>query len=269
MFRKYYISSLKGLFIGATMLIPGISGGSMAMILGIYDRLISSISSFRKNPLDHLLFLTLFSVSAGIGMLLFSTPLTWLLEHYPMASKYFFLGAVFGGIPLIEKKSRIQRLSLDVLFYLLIGFIFVVIFTLIPSGIFQSFATDHGFSLMILPLIGAVASAALILPGISVSHFLLILGVYDSLLNAISNMDFTFLCPLGIGILLGIILFSKLLEYLMKRHPKQTYLIILGFILGSALQIFPGIPSHQNLLVCTVLAVMGFFAVYQISKKEN
>lgn len=259
----------KGLITGATMIVPGVSGGSMAMILGIYDRLISAISSFGKNVKGNMLFLARFVIGAGVGMFLFSTPLSWLLGHYPMPTMYFFLGAVFGGIPVIAKKSGVTKFSLDVILYMLIGVAAVLLISAIPTGIFDISSGEGLVYWFALWVMGVVAATALVLPGISFSHFLLILGMYDLLLEAIRGFDLTFLIPLGIGLLVGIVSFSKFLGQVMERFTKQTYLIILGFIIGSVAQIFPGVPDGWGVVLCAAMVAAGFCAVYWISGKEN
>ena len=258
----------KGFIIGATMIVPGVSGGTMAMILGIYDRLISAVSSFHKNPRDNFLFLTIFSMSAGLGLFLFSTPLSWLLENYEMPTLYFFIGAVIGGIPLIEKKSGIKKVDFGVLGLLSIGAVLVILLSRIPVGIFGTEASGGSVSLLLLLAAGIISAAALILPGISFSHFLLILGLYDRLLNAVKMLDLTFLLPLGAGVLLGIVLLSKILESVMQKYPKQTYLIILGFIIGSVAEIIPGIPKGAAVIWCVAAATAGFFATYRRSDAQ-
>ena len=261
--KTYSITAAKGFLIGATMIIPGVSGGTMAMLLGIYDELIHSISSFQNKPKKSALFLTVFSVSGILGMMLFSTPLSILLETYPMETLYFFLGAVFGGIPVIEKKSGIGRFSFDALFFIFLGLILVLSFSSLPEEFIS--VNNKGSSLpLVFLIVGLLSSVALILPGISFSHFILILGLYQTLLEAIHSLQFTMLVPLGVGILGGIVLFTKGLDYIMNRYPKQTYLVILGFILGSAAYIFPGIPTGWSFFVCMFLAVSGFWAVYRM-----
>ena len=109
---KHLIIALKGLFVGGTMLVPGVSGGSMAMILGIYHELIASISSFLKHKKESLLFLGVFVAGALVGMALFARPLEALIERFPMPTLYFFIGAVVGGVPLMVKESGITSFSL-------------------------------------------------------------------------------------------------------------------------------------------------------------
>lgn len=226
-----WLTAVKGLAIGATMIVPGASGGTMAMILGIYDRLIGAVSSFTNNIKENLLFLLTFALSAGAGLFLFSTPMSWLLEHYEFPTICFFIIVILCGIPVIGKKSGIQKISLDVVTYMVAGAVLVVSLSKIPENILN--AGSFGGLL----LAGVVSAAALILPGISFSHFLLVLGIYEQLLDAIKYLDLGFLIPLGVGVLAGIILLSRLLEKFMEKYTKQTYMIILGFILGSTAEI--------------------------------
>lgn len=259
---------LKGLVVGGTMIVPGVSGGTMAMILGIYDKLISAISSFRKNTVQNTKLLLKFAAGAGIGLFLFVTPLSWLLENYEMQVIYFFMGAVFGGIPLIEKESGVERFTVRTFFYMLIGAALVIAISKIPQGIFS--INGNFISLLI---VGAIAAVALILPGISISHLFLILGMYEQILGAIKNFQFATLLPLAAGVGIGIILFSKLLENMMKRYPQPTYLVILGFVLGSIAGIFPGLPAGNNggvqIILCVGLFLLGFFAIYMLQGQTS
>ena len=262
--KTFIITFFKGFLIGSTMIIPGISGGSMALILGIYDELIFAVSSFRENVKKNAVFLLLFSAGAGMGILVSSRPVSWLLEHYPMQTLYFFLGAVLGGIPAIEKKSGIKRISPDVLFYLILGFIIVFFIGRLPENFFTEFFHSW-FSLFVG---GLLSTVALILPGISFSHFLLILGIYHDFLTSIYTIDLSFLAPLGAGLILGIVLFTKILGFWLEKYPKSAYLTILGFVLGSAISIFPGFPSLLEIVPCTFFTAGGFVSIYLISRKN-
>ena len=266
--KKNWMSALYGFIVGAAMIVPGVSGGSMAMILGIYDRLIFAVSSFGKNAKENLLFLMTFVFSAGVGIFLLSGPLTWLLENYGMMTRYFFLGTVFGGIPFMEKKSGIQRISPGVILYMLAGAAFVFLVSMIPEDIFAVSIWQNDFSWIRLILAGVISSIALILPGISFSHFLLILGLYESLLGAIRHMGIGFLCCLGLGMALGIEFFIKILEALMRKYPKQTYLIIMGFVFASLGELFPGLPKGLNGILCPGMALAGFFSIWWLTRKE-
>lgn len=251
------------------MLVPGVSGGSMAMILGVYNKLVSSVSSFRKHKRESFFFLMLFSLGGGLGMLLFANPLLSLIEKYPMPMLYFFLGAVAGGVPLIFRQAEIKRFSWKVPLYITVGLLVVALFAILPTGAFQSEMEAGIISFLLLMLAGFIAAVALVLPGISVSYLLLIMGLYDETMRAISEFYLSFLVPLGIGLLLGIVLTTKILEKAMTKHPHPTYLIILGFVLGSMAEVFPGIPTGPELLLSLFMLAAGFGAIRLLSWKET
>ena len=118
-------------------------------------------------------------------------------------------------------------------------------------------------------LAGFVAAVALVLPGISVSYLLLMMGLYDTTMQAISQLQFSFLIPLGIGLILGVLLTTKVLEKAMTRYPQATYLIILGFVFGSIVEIFPGVPLWPEILLCIVTLAAGFFIIQLLARKET
>ena len=122
--------------------------------------------------------------------------------------------------------------------------------------------------MLVLVLAGIVAAAAHILPGISVSYLLLVMGLYHELMRAISEFNMTFLLPMGVGLLCGIILLTKGLEFLMKSYPQMSYLIILGFVLGSLAEVFPGIPIGTEWIFCMIAGGCGFYFIYTLSKSE-
>lgn len=272
MTQRNLTSIWKAFLIGATMIVPGVSGGTMAMILGIYDRLISAVSSFRKHPRDNFLFLILFTIFAGLGVFLFSTPVSWLLEHYEIPTLYFFIGAVAGGIPLIEQKSGMKKVDFVTVLYLLAGALVVVLISKFPQDFIGHMKIDGISHWPKLGIAGMVLAVALILPGVSFSHFLLILGLYEKTLTAVKILDFSFLIPLAIGVFLGIVIFSKLLEFVLGKYPKGSYLLILGFIIGSVAMIFPGVPKGGEIVLSTITAPIGFWLIYHnisLAEKNN
>ena len=263
-----FLTALKGLIIGGTMLVPGVSGGSMAMILGIYDRLISSVSSFMKNKKENLIFLVIFSMGGILGILLFANPLLQLIERYPMPMLYFFIGAVAGGIPLIVRQSGAKKLTCRIAGYVILGLIAVSALGLLPQDLFNAENSTGAVGFLLLLIAGFVTAAALVLPGISVSYLLLLLGLYDRTMSAISTLHLPFLLPLGIGLVLGIVLITRALERAMTAHPHPSYFIILGFLLGSVFEIFPGVPQGLSLPVCILTFAAGFSAIFFLSRME-
>ena len=255
---------VKGAVIGGTMLVPGVSGGSMAMILGIYNRLICAVSSFFKDVKKNIIFLALFVAGAGVGMLLLAKPLLILIENHTKPMMYFFMGAVAGSVPMIYKSAQEKRFSIKSFACIIIGIVIVVAFVFIPEDIFSSEATGKS-NIIVQIIAGVVAAIALILPGISVSYMLLLMGLYDKTMSAIANFDILFLLPMALGLFLGIVLVTRILESIMEKYPQVTYLVILGFIIGSIAQVFPGIPIGYEWIICGVLAVAGYYLIRTLS----
>ena len=272
----YTIAS--GAWIGGTMTVPGVSGGSMAMILGVYDRLIGSVNGIfhKERRSESILFLLKFLLGAVAGLFLFSKLITFLLENEACAfpTLFYFLGAVVGGAPMIFRSAGVKCVSAAVFLYPIIGIAAALSISLIPSGLFE--IGGEGFFSVLLGILiqlvgGLVIAVALVLPGISVSQMLLVLGIYEPLTEAVSSLDFMALLsfiPLVIGTLAGIFLTTGILERAMGRHPMGTYLLIFGFILGSLPELFPGLPTGWEIPLCILTAAAGFFAIFWISKKE-
>lgn len=290
---------LKGLWIGGTMTVPGVSGGTMAILVGIYDRLIGAVSglvptrstdvktsgdgdgassgkrafdwvSYRKKAPASILFLTVFLLGAGLGILAIAKLLSGLLEQ-PVAGSYvrfFFLGAVAGGIPLILASAKVKKFSMWVFLLPIIGAGLVYGLNFLPEGMF-SLETAGGVGAFLLKLAGGIILAiALVLPGVSASQMLYTLGIYEELIACVGDLRFVPLIPLGIGTVLGILLVTRTLELLMNRYPKQTFLIIFGFILGSLPELFPR-DAAGNYLLCGVCAAVGFLPAYAIGRREK
>ena len=256
------------MLIGSTMLIPGVSGGSMAIILGIYDRLVAAVSSFTKNIKENITFLLVFVLSAGVGMFLLAKPILVLWEMYPKAMGFFFMGAVAGGVPAIYKEAGIEKIKWKDLAYVLLGLLLVAAKSLAGTEEVRGAASGQ-LSAMYLFLTGILTAAALVLPGISVSFLLLFLGLYNELMRAISELDIMFLLPIGLGVLLGVVLVTKALETAMRKYPRVTYLTILGFVIGSLAEVFPGIPLGYEWIWCASVAASGFYFIVTLSGAET
>lgn len=266
--KQAVIIMLKGLWIGGTLTVPGVSGGSMAMLLGIYDKLIFSINSVFKRK-KSILFLAEFLAGSLAGIFLFSKSLLLLIERYPMPMRYFFLGAVAGGVPLILNQAKVRRFSWKVVAYPVVGIGLVALIALIPTGLFSpdTHTGAGGFFLQLLG--GLIVAIALVLPGISVSHMLLMLGLYEGIMTSVSTFQILPLIPFGIGLVGGILLTSNVLEKAMRAFPQATYLMIFGFLLGSLPELFPGVPTGWDLPLSLFTAAAGFTGVYAMFRLEQ
>ncbi len=224
----------KGLFVGGSLSVPGVSGGSMAMILGIYDRLIFSLNSLFKpnkdgkiNKKENFLFLLEAGLGGIIGLLTLYKLISYLMLEFGMQMSCFFVGAVAGGIPLIFKAAKVVKVRFSDFVWIIIGIATVVGLMFIPEGLFK------GGNFFVNIIGGIIVAAALVLPGLSVSHMLVIMGLYDFVLGNASDLNIVPLIPFGIGLVIGVVATSGGMEVLMKKFNRQTYLAVLGFVIGS------------------------------------
>jgi putative membrane protein len=279
--KSNLITMLKGFIIGSSMSVPGVSGGTMAILLGIYDKLISSISNFLKDIKGNIIFLMKVCIGAGVGIGSLAFVIKWLMEKFPFPVSFFFLGAVIGGVPALYKRTKETKLKISSAMYFILGLIIVISIGFIPVGNFD-ISSGSGITHYIMLLVtGIVIALALVLPGISTSHMLLVLGMYDAMLLAITKFDIVYIGVLGISTLIGIFLITKPIEWTMNRFPHQTYCMIIGFVLGSTSEIFrdkilPAVPVGAGLswwipsgFISLITFVLGYQAIASLSKFSN
>lgn len=266
---RYIKNFIKGIAVGIATLVPGVSGGTMSVILGIYDDLIHAISSFFEDWKKHTILLLEIGLGGLAGILLFSPLLEKALNSYPFVMKFFFMGVICGGVPVLYKKSITEKNDKRDLIFLIVGFIIVLLMSSNPS-ITATLALDQGFvSMIFLFIAGIIIAIALILPGISGSFMLLTLGLYSVTINAINTKNIPFLIPLGLGVMVGTLATTKTIEKLLQKYPSKTYLLILGFVLGSLLPVFPGIPKGLTIIWSILAFIVGFLIILIIGKKDH
>ncbi|MDD6489929.1 MAG: DUF368 domain-containing protein [Clostridia bacterium] len=263
--RKIFKNSLCGLVIGSSMLVPGVSGGTTAIMLGIYDRLLSAVGNIFRDLKKNIFFLLEVAVGGILGVLLFSELVLWLVEKWHLPMMYFFIGAIVGSVPVLLKKSKITLKTSYNIIYALIGAVLVFAVGLLPKSRLSVVPNDFKGALLLI-LCGIIIAVALVLPGISTSHILLVLGMYEAVWGSFRNMNIYYIFLLGIGVILGTLLTAKITDKAMKRFPQQTFMAIIGFVLVSVFDIFPGVPNGIDIVFCTLMAALGFTAVFLASK---
>lgn len=241
---KHLLVFLKGLAMGAADVVPGVSGGTIAFITGIYDQLLSSINSLNFKTLkmlrtdglkatwEHINGTFLIALFSGIAVSIISLARVFkhLLEHHPHLVWAFFFGLVIGSIYLVSR--MVGKWNVATIAGAIVGTLVSYYLTIIQPG---GEATESWF----IFLSGAIAVCAMILPGVSGSFLLLILGVYYPMLDAVSNMDLVFIALLGSGAVIGILSFSRFLKYVLDNYYDMTVAILLGFLIGSLNKLWP------------------------------
>lgn len=263
------VRAVKGFLIGASMLVPGASGGTMAIILGIYDELIHAVSTLRSNLKKNTFLLCTYVTAAILGIVLFSRPMLAAVTMWNKPMLFLFLGAILGSIPPLYRKVRISKIKPVNLFVALIGALIGISTRYLPEGLFQLESGFHPYYVSMLVFAGFVIAVALILPGISASYILLMMGMYDLTLIAIKELNLFYLIPLIAGILGGTFLTAGILEREMKRHPQFTYMLIIGFMLGSLVQVFPGVPGGREIIPCIITFLTGLAAILWVGRQRE
>lgn len=284
--KSIFIHIIKGAIMGAANVIPGVSGGTMALVMGIYERLINSINHLNFNTLKKI-FITrdfksfakdtdlffLISITVGIFISIFSLSilLEFLFEKHKILVLSYFFGLIFASVFFVGK--TIKKYSPLSIFLFLIGF-------LIAGGMVFISPSSSNSSFLFLIISGAIAMCSMILPGLSGSFVLLLLGNYELIICAINDLNFSILVPFGIGALSGIILFAKLLQFIFKKFRNNTISLLTGFIFGSLIVLWPWkldninsnsfnyfIPNlNQETLIAFALILLGALSVVMIEK---
>lgn len=255
---------LCGFITGSVMAVPGISGGSAAMIIAVYDDLLRAVSRCFSEPRRNIPLLLRFALGGILGLFLMAGAISRLLTTpAEVPVRFLFLGAVAGGIPAIFRKAGVRRLNASGLALILSGAAAVLLLASLPEGLFTP--GERGFADIALQFTGGMLlAAALVLPGISASHFLYMLGIYDAVMEKLSTLDLIPLLPLAAGTVLGIFLTARLIETLFQRHQAGTFLVILGFMLASLRELIPRGAEPWQILTGIPCILVGFVPVYFI-----
>lgn len=291
---RLFILFLKGIIIGMANVIPGVSGGTIAVVFNIYDEFVNAITLNVKKLWANKKFLIPLLGGMALGVLLFSKFVTILYENFPVQTNYAFMGLIIGSIPLIFNYTRKipQQKKAGPLFVAALvlcavaGFAVLMLFSYfegkvdrsaVENAIMPVFTAKLGFKIFFAGILGAIT---MIIPGISGSLIMLIMGVYTIVITSIPALfhaetfvhALTLLLPNGIGVLTGLLVGAKLISLLLKHIPNHTYAVILGLLVGSAVTICPGfkhIDSIPTALSCLLSLLGGAALAYFSSKSEN
>jgi putative membrane protein len=263
---------LKGGIIGIANIIPGVSGGTMAVVLGIYEKLIEAISNIltdKKRRIEFLLLLLKVFLGAAIAILVFSWVMDYLLTYHEQYTYIFFIGLILGSIPSIYKTHPHMQLSVPAGITFLAGIALILAIFIFAPEKQETMNETIGLSLssyqvFMLIISGFFSGGSMIMPGVSGSFILVILGQYHIVIRAIKNFDLLPLLLLGIGIALGIWTFAKIIDNLLKIFPKETFYFILGLVVASVIPIYPGVPPE---IFGQIIALLILFLAALISYK--
>lgn len=237
-FLKFFKDFFKGILIGAGAILPGISSGVLCVIFGIYESLLNCVFNFFKNIKQNFKFL--FPLVAGglVGIIIFGNILKYLFFAYPIQIKFIFIGLILGSIPAIFKEGTSKekfkpQYLIFTLFSLILGILLVILENNLPNS------TSNEYNFLFLVFSGFLMSAGVIIPGVSSTLILMLLGIYEFYLDAVATFYLPFLIPLGIGLFIGSLICMKITQFLLNKYHAQTFFTIIGFTIGSIFVLFP------------------------------
>lgn len=258
---------LKGIAMGIGNAIPGVSGGTIAVVTKIFDRLMETITPNIKKLIKNMPFLIPVGIGMVIGIFCTSLVLEKLFETYYVPTQLFFLGLIIGSIPTIlreckKETSKIRPVNLVPFF---IGVLFMVALLFLNEGgsMFAEGASLTVRDIILYIVMGFIGAAAMIIPGVSGSMIMKVFGAYDSIISAVANLDIAVLVVFAVGALIGLFVAVKIIDVLLKKFRQGTYCLILGLIMGSVAHIFPAdFKFNTQGIIGIVLLLVGLAVPY-------
>lgn len=277
---------LKGIIIGIANIIPGVSGGTMAVSMGIYDKLIHCISHFFSELKKNILFLAPLAVGMVIAIIACAFGMEYLFDTFPVQTNFMFIGLILGSLPAIYGKVSNESVKTGHIISAVVFFLVVVGMAMLNGSSGHTTTIDKSFmQVIILFLIGVIAAATMVIPGVSGSMMLLLLGYYNVILESIKEFavavvhwnisaigeNLFILVPFGIGVIAGAVVISKIIEIVFRKFPLYAYWSIIGLLIASpfAIIIVADLPiiTPVRMLTGAVTFVAGFMISGRLGEK--
>lgn len=265
---------IKGFILGVANVIPGVSGGTLTVSLGLYERVLECVTTLFKKFKENLTFIMPIALGIGVAILSTSKLVTYALTNFKAQTIFLFVGLIFGGISLIMKKVKGQKSFFNIC-VLCIVFIFVLGLNFVKTDTFSiSFTNMKLIDYVLLALVGFIASSAMVIPGISGSFVLMVFGYYEKIMATISHLttfknigqDLIIITVFGIGVLLGILFMAKLITKLIEKNEVRTYFAIMGFVLSSIVVLLIEIGNFKFNFTNIATSILAFLWGYLLSR---
>ena len=272
---SFFYLFLIGILIGTAMIVPGVSGAVIAVIFGVYDKLISALTNLFKDFKNNFVFLFVLGLGIIIGAVWFSNILMFLFERQEFITKCCFVGLILGGVPCLFKvvKNKGDRINYIALFITLIfSFLLWIISEKYLSINLSETSSSIVKDFLKLFLSGVIYSVGKVIPGISSSFLLVVIGMYEFVLSVIAHpisfglMNIKRVIPFAIGLISGAIVLLKVMSHLLKKHFGLIYSIIIGFVIGSIPALIPIFLNIKQLMQGIFFAVLSFYLSYKMTK---
>ena len=272
---------LKGIVLGTSFILPGVSGGVLSVVMGIYDKLIEAVSHFYEswaNFKKYFNFLFFLGVGGIISVLILTNVIEFALNKIPVITILLFVGLIVGGVPQLFNKIK-NEVSFGNILLMFIGIGLLVIMSFTTGGAGNQVIDTSLISMIKMFGIGVLSSATIVIPGVSGSFLLMVIGYYEPLLRIVNEItSFTNLynniivmIPLGIGLVVGAILIARVIDFCLKKYPVKTYYVIIGFVIASIIEVFLSVFEYSytipTIIIGLILMIFSSLIVYKFFEK--
>jgi putative membrane protein len=264
---EWLIRLLKGALVGIGAIVPGLSGGALAVVFGIYEPLIRFLADIRVKFIENVRYFLPVAIGGGLGILGFSAVVDYAFSNYAAQFTWLFIGFIVGTFPSLYKTSGEQGRK-PWHWLLLAAMAVVTYFYLYWMETIQNVQLAPGIWTWLLS--GLLMGLGLVVPGMSPSNFLIYLGLYQPMASGIRQLDFSVIIPIVLGVVVCILLFARLVSWLFRKAYPFMYHLIFGIVVGSTLAIIPrGVSGWSVILVCALLFLAGAAASFGLSKLDE
>ncbi|NLC43806.1 MAG: DUF368 domain-containing protein [Clostridiales bacterium] len=259
---------LKGLAMGIGAIAPGVSGGTLAVIFGLYEKITDAIANLFHEFGKKVKEFFFIGVGGVVGVLGFSHIIGYLFKNYELEVKYLFIGLMVGTFPSLRKQANKKGFQSYYLIPFTLTLIMAVLFAVLNNNVAEGSSIGRT-SFLLFVLYGAVIGFGTIIPGISASFILMYIGSYGVMIEGISRLNLSVLIPAGIGFLITVVGFAKLINMLFEKAYGYTYYAVFGLTIGSILSIFPGFGISWSHWLGYGLLIGGFALSYFLSSLDK
>ncbi len=265
----WWLRFIKGIFIGSGFILPGVSGGALAAVFGIYERIILFLANLTKNFKDNVRFFFPVGLGGITGIFLLSFAVSFLLGNYETIILWFFVGCIVGTVPALWREAGKRGRNKKDIVNMVVTFIVFSLFLSFGERLFTTAIEQNTWTWL---LAGGLIGLGMIVPGLSPSNFLIYLGMYKAMSDGIKNLNLNVIIPIVIGVVACVLLLSKLVELILERAYSTMFHFILGVVFASTLMIIP--VDYQGLnwlgiLACVVLFELGILLGWWMSDLER
>lgn len=259
----------KGAVLGLSFILPGISGGVLAVVMGVYDKLIEAVSHFYESWdkfKKYFVFLLFLGIGAVLSILLLTNAIEIALNKIPIITILLFVGLISGGVPTLLNKVK-GNINVKNIVFMFCGMALLLVMAFTTANGTNQVINTTPVSMIKMFGIGILSSATIVVPGVSGSFLLMVMGYYEPILKIVNELtqfsnltnNIIVMIPLGIGLVIGVVLISKIIDKCLQKYNTETYSVIIGFVIASIVEVFVSVFSYEFVLIQFIIGLVLMF----------